>query len=116
MELLGLGDRSAGHPGKLFIEAEVVLEGDGGKGYILPLHLNPFLRLDGLVQSIGVTPTMHQTPGELINNDHLPILDHILAVPAEEDVRLHSAFQVMGEQLVRGVVEIGCLQEPLLLE
>jgi hypothetical protein len=36
-ELVGLGGGGAGHAGELFVEAEVVLEGDRGEGHVLGL-------------------------------------------------------------------------------
>ena len=62
VELLGLGYGRAGHAGQLGIHAEVVLDGDGGEGLGLLLHLDVFLGLDGLVQALGVAPPDQQRP------------------------------------------------------
>ncbi|GAA3310416.1 hypothetical protein GCM10020219_016030 [Nonomuraea dietziae] len=43
VELVGLGDRGAGHAGQLGVEAEVVLEGDRGESLVLVLDLHPSL-------------------------------------------------------------------------
>ncbi|MBA7601035.1 hypothetical protein ES703_08100 [subsurface metagenome] len=109
VKLLGLGDCGARHPGELFIEAKVVLEGDGGHGHILALNLNPFLGFNGLMQPLGVSATGHHPPSELINDNHLSILDHVIAVPVEKNVRLQGAFQIVGESHVGIVVEAGRL-------
>ncbi len=52
LELVGLGISSSGHAGQLLVEAEVVLEGDGGEGLVLCVDLDALLRLDRLVESL----------------------------------------------------------------
>ena len=48
-----------GHTGQLLIQAEVVLEGDGGQRLALPLHGDVLLGLDGLMQTLGVSAAEH---------------------------------------------------------
>ena len=50
-ELLRLGQRRAGHAGELFVEAEVVLQGDRRQGLVLLADAHPLLGLDRLVQA-----------------------------------------------------------------
>ena len=45
LELIGLGVGRPSHTRELFIEAEVVLKGDGGEGLILVLDMDPLLGL-----------------------------------------------------------------------
>ncbi len=116
MELLGLGHRRAGHAGQLLVHAEVVLEGDGGHSNVLPLYRHALLGLDGLVQPLGVTAAGHHAPGELIHYHHLLILHHVLAVSTEQHVRLEGALQVMGQQVVRRVVQVRRFQQPFLCQ
>ena len=52
LEFKGFGIRSTGHARQLVVQTEVVLEGDGGQGLVLVLDLDPFLRLDRLVQTV----------------------------------------------------------------
>ena len=80
VKLLRLGHRRTGHAGQLGIEAEEVLEGDGGKRLLLLLHLQPFLGLDRLVEAVRPTPALHQPACELVDDDDLAILDQIFAV------------------------------------
>jgi len=49
VQLFGLGHRRAGHARQLGVEAEVVLEGDGGQGHALALNVAgpPWLRWPG---------------------------------------------------------------------
>ncbi len=60
VKFLGFGGGGTGHAGQLLIKAEVVLEGDGGQSYALPLDFDPFLGFDGLVQPFGVSPAEHE--------------------------------------------------------
>jgi len=84
VELSLFGFRGTGHAGKLVVEAEVVLDRDGGERLGLAFHLYAFLRLDGLVQSLGPTATVHGAPGELIDDEHLTFLDHVVDVALEQ--------------------------------
>ena len=59
MELLGFRDSSTCHTSKLLIHSEVVLESDTGKRRTLLLYLYALLSLNGLVESLGVSPTWH---------------------------------------------------------
>ena len=85
-ELLRLGVRRARHAGELAVHAEVVLEGDGGQRPVARGDLDPFLGLDGLVQSLGVAPAVEDAAGELVHDLHLAVL--------------HDVVHVLGVQLV----------------
>ncbi len=52
VKLLSLGNGSAGHTGQFVIHAEVVLDGNGGKGPALPLNLDMLLGFYCLVQPL----------------------------------------------------------------
>ena len=47
------GQRGAGHAGELFVEAEIVLEGDRGQRHVFGLDLDTFLGFQRLVQAFG---------------------------------------------------------------
>ncbi len=51
-ELVGLGERRAGHAGELLVHAEVVLEGDRGERLVLRLDRLVLLGLQRLVQAL----------------------------------------------------------------
>ncbi len=70
----------ARHAGKLLILAEIVLEGNSGKGFALPRDLHPFLGLNGLVQAFVIPPPEHQAPGKFVNDNHLAIFHHIVLI------------------------------------
>ena len=52
VEFFGLGHRRPGHPGQLVIQAEEILEGDGGQRLVLLLDLDALLGLHRLVQAV----------------------------------------------------------------
>ena len=106
LELLLLGLGGAGHARQLLIHAEVVLEGDGGQGLALPLHLHMLLGLDGLVQALGVAAADHQAAGELVHDDHLAVLHHVVDVPAHERVGAQGAVDVVVQLGVLGIVQV----------
>ena len=86
LEFRGLGGGGAGHAGQLLVHPEVVLDGDGGQGLGFPLDLHVLLGLQGLVETLGEAAPRLGTPGELVHNDHLVVLDHILDILLEEAV------------------------------
>ena len=96
-ELLRLGLGGTGHPGKLVVHAEVVLEGDGGHGDILAPDADPFFRLDGLMQSLRIPAPDHHAAGELVDDDHLAVADDVVLVPLERGVSLERLFEVVRQ-------------------
>ena len=103
-ELLLLGQGGTGHTGELLVQAEVVLEGDGGQGLGLAGDRHAFLGLDGLVQTVVVAAAIHQTAGELIDDDDLAVLHHIVDVPLHETSGADGLVDVVGEG---GVLRVG---------
>ena len=101
-ELGGLGLGSTGHTGQLLVHTEVVLEGDGGQRLALGGDLHALLGLDGLMQTLVVAAADHQTAGELIHDDDLTILDHVIDIPLHDAIGLDGLINVMGEGHVLG--------------
>ena len=102
-ELLGLGLGRAGHAGQLGVEAEVVLDGDGGQRLGLALDLDVLLGLDRLVQAFAPATAGHEAAGVLVDDDDLVVLHDVLHVALVEAVGL--------EQLAQGVDDAGLLLE-----
>ena len=112
VELLRLGGRGARHARELLVHAEIVLDRDRGEGAGLALDLETFLRLDRLVQPVAPAPSRHETAGELVDDDHLAVLDDVLLVLAIEGLRLHRVVEVMDRGHV-ALVEVLHLEELL---
>ncbi len=111
-ELLGLGVGGAGHAGELLVLAEVVLEGDGRQRLVLALDLHLGMRavvllgLDRLVQPVAPAAAGHQAAGELVDDDDLAVLDHVVDVALEDHVGAKRLVDVMLEVRVLEVVEV----------
>ena len=56
----------------------------------LVLDLNPLLGLDGLVQPLVVPAAKHQAAGELVDDDDLAVLDHVVDVLLHDAPRAHE--------------------------
>jgi hypothetical protein len=64
------------------------------------------------VQSLRPAPARHQPPGELVDDDHLAVLDDVVAVQLVEHLRLERLLEMAGEAEV--VAEKVLDAEPLL--
>jgi hypothetical protein len=84
LELRRFGVGGAGHAGQLVVHPEIILKGDGGQGLIFLFDLDPLLGLQRLVQAVAVTAALHGPAGELIDDDHLAVLDDIIHVALEK--------------------------------
>ena len=105
LELVGFGVGGAGHAGKLLEDAEVVLERDRGERLVLVLDLGPLLRLERLVHAVRPAASRHQPAGELVDDDHLVVLDDVVPVAEEQVVRPQRLVEVMVEVDVRRLVQ-----------
>jgi len=105
LELVGLGIGRTGHARELVVEAEVVLEGDRGQRLVLGLDGHAFFCLDGLVKAIAPAPARHQTAGELIDDDDLTVLVHIVLIAVVQVMRLQRGDEVVQQRNVGGVVQ-----------
>ncbi len=85
----------AGHAGELLVEAEVVLEGDGGQRLVLGLDLHLLLGLERLVQALGVAAARHHAAGELVDDHHLAVADDVVLVALEQRVRAQGLVDVV---------------------
>ncbi len=96
---------------QLVVHAEVVLEGDGGQRLRLALHLHALFGLDGLVQAVGVAAAHHQAAGELVHDDDLAVLDHVVHVPLHHLVGAERAEDVVIQLLIDRVGEVFHVEE-----
>ena len=109
-ELGGLGLGRSRHAGQLVVLAEVVLERDRGQRLVLALDLDLLLRLDRLVQPVAPAAAGHEAPRELVDDDHLAVLDHVVDVALEEAVRAQRLVDVVQQRHVGRVVQPAGLQ------
>ncbi len=105
-ELGGFGFSRTGHAAQLLIEAEVVLEGDGGEGLVFFADLYAFFGFDGLVQSVGPAAARHQSAGEGVDDDDFAVLDDVVHVALVERMGLDGGFDVVLEVPVFSVGDV----------
>ena len=110
-ELRGLGLGRACHAGELVVEAEVVLEGDGGQGLVFPFDLDAFLGLDGLVQPVAPAPARHEPARELVHDHDLAVLHNVVNIALKKGMGLQRLVHVVHQVHVLGIVEIARVQE-----
>ena len=104
-EFRRFGHRRTGHAGELFVEPEIVLEGNRGKGLVFVLDLDPFLGFERLVQPFGVAPSFHHPPGKLVDNKDLIVLDDVIGVDLEQGMRLERLVDVVDHCNVGDIVQ-----------
>ena len=109
-ELFRFGLRGAGHARQLLVLAEVVLEGDGRERLVLALDLHLFLGLDRLVQAVAPAASGHEAAGELVDDDDLAVLDHVVDVEPEDGVRAQRLLDMVLDVRVLHVVEVAAVQ------
>ena len=102
--LLRLG--RAGHAGELAVHAEIILERDGRQRLALALHLHELLRLDGLMQTVAVAAADHQAAGELIDDNDLVVLHHVVHVALHQRVGAQRGVDVVQQLVVGDVGEV----------
>ena len=67
-EFLFFGESRTGHTGELFVQAEIVLEGNGGKRFGFAADSNALFGFDGLMQAVGIAAADHDTSRKRIND------------------------------------------------
>ena len=112
-ELGRLGQRRAGHPGELVVEAEVVLQGDRRQGLVLLADRDALLRLDRLVQALRPAPALEDAAGELVDDHHLAVDDRVVLVALVERLGLQRLDEVVDEGAVLAEVEVVDAEELL---
>ncbi len=106
VQLGRLGLRRTGHPGQLVVEAEVVLQRDGGQRLVLGLDRDPLLGLDGLVHPLVVPAPREHPAGELVDDHHVVAAHDVVLVLVEQLLGLQRVVQVAHERGVRRLVEV----------
>ena len=65
------------------------------------------------MEAVAVAPAGHEPPGELVDDDDLAVLDHVVDVELEEVVGLERRVDGVDQVHVGHVVEVGDAQDPL---
>ena len=73
---------------------------------MLLLDLDALLRLDGLVEAFAPAAAFHDPAGELVDDLHLAVLDHVVDVELVERLRLERLVEVVDELGVLRRVEV----------
>ena len=93
LELVGLGIGRAGHAGELAVHAEVVLEGDRGERLVPSLICTPSLASTAWCRPSLQRRPGHEAAGELVDDDDLAVLHHVVLVAVVEVVARSAAFR-----------------------
>ena len=105
-ELRRLGVGRPGHARQLAVHAEVVLDRDGGQGLVLPLDLHLLPGFHRLVQPVAPPAPGHQATGELVHDDDLAVLHHVVHVPLVQGVGPQPLLDVVDDVDVGRLVEV----------
>ena len=106
LELRLLGHGGTGHTGQLLIQAEIVLERDGRERLALALHLDALLGFDRLMQPLVIAAAEHRTARELVHDQHLTVLDHVVDIALHDAARLDGLINVVEQRHVFGVHQV----------
>src|SRR5215203_4280769 len=112
-ELVGLGQRRAGHARELVVHAEVVLERDRRERLVLLLDAHALLRLDRLVQALRPAAAVEDPAGELVDDLDLALDDRVVDVALVQRLSLERLVEVVDERTVLGLVEVVDAEEAL---
>ncbi len=102
-ELTSLGLGSTGHTRQLVIHAEVVLQGDGGKGLCGSLYLHVLFRFHSLMQSVAPSAAFHYTSGLFVYDFHFSVDNDIFVVFIEHGVCFQQLLQRVHTFALYGV-------------
>ena len=105
-EFGGLGHCRTRHAAELVVEAEEVLQGDGGQSLVLGLDLDAFFGLDCLVQPLVVAAPREDTAGVLIDDEDFAIDDDVVLVLLEQFLGLECVIQEPHQRGVHRFVEV----------
>ena len=82
------------------------MEGDGRQGFGFSFNLDALFCLDGLVQALVVAAALHQTAGELVDDDDLAVLDDVVDVAGHHAARLDGLVDVVLDRDILGIHEV----------
>ncbi len=95
-----------GHARELLVHLEVVLDRDRREGLVLLLDPNALLRLDRLVEPLGVTPALEHATRELVDDLHLATRHDVLDIAVVVLLRAQRVLEVVHERRVHVFVQV----------
>ena len=107
MQLGGFGLGGACHPGELVVEAEVVLECNGGERLVLFVDLDAFFGFHGLVESVRPAASFQDAAGEFVYDLDFAFEHHIVAVAQIQLFGSQGGVELVHIVDLRPVVEVG---------
>ena len=107
LELIGLGVGRTCHATQLAVQAEIILEGDGGHGLVFGLNGHTFFGFHRLVQTIAPTAARHEAACEFVDDDNLTVLHHVMLVTVVDVVGAQSSREVVHQSDVGRIVKAG---------
>ena len=105
-EFLGFGFSRTRHASQFIVQAEIILQGDGGQRLGFPFNFYIFLGFKRLMQSVAVPPAIHNAPGKFINDKHLPVGYHIIHILFKQRIRFKQLIDVMDFLVFPGVFQL----------
>ena len=108
LEFKGFRVSGSRHSGQLFIEAEIVLEGNRCQGLVFCLDGHIFLGFNGLVQAFAPAPASHQSACEFIDDHHFRAvfarLHYVVLVTVIKHIAAQCGIQMVNQRNIRRVV------------
>ena len=105
MELEGFCISRTCHTSQFSVQTEIVLEGDRGHGLVLSLNGYALFGFDCLVQAIAPAAAGHETACELVHNNNLTLLHHIVLVSVVDVTGTQGSRELVHERNVGRVVK-----------
>ena len=115
-ELGGFGHGGSCHAGELCVVSEIVLEGDRSQRLVFVVNRHGFFGFDGLMQSVGIASSLHDSPCEFVDDEDLSILDDVVGIFVEEVSRFERLGDLVDEGNVVEVVERSFGDKPFLAD
>ena len=112
-ELLFLRERRTCHARFFLKFIKEILEGNVGERLALPLHLHMLLRLNRLMQTVGITPPRHDTPCKLIHDHNLIVGHHVILIAEHQVMRPQSQYDIMLDFQIFRIRQVLDLEEAL---
>ena len=101
-----LGLCRARHARQLVIHSEIILECDRRQRLRFALNADAFLRLDRLVQSVGISPPLHQSTRKLIDDYDLIAAHNVITIAFHQRLCAERRRETMRQLNIFGRIQI----------